>query len=235
MGTKQAPVWYRTTGLLFTPRGHCITGRKTRVWKAIEVEGCGEGQLDKEKGRPVALKDGWVDVGSRTEGEIQAEIFASLESVQEARYSWAPKGLQEILSNMLRGQGYKDYFMEVGESRKFMTTKRRSSAVKPKPSIFISLTKTPMGSKGTLDGSMQDKDQAGPSSGYQPTISERRRPQEDLPPHEYRPKQQHRLIYHDVGLPLHEAKDITTSFHAIKDTCIGVYFLLCCVLVLTSS
>ncbi len=231
MGTKRAPRYYRTTKLLFTPRVLCITGRKTRVWEAIEVEGFEEDKLGKVKGHPVALKDGWLEKDSRTEEEIQEAIFAHLEGVQETDYAWAPEDLQQILKSAFQGGNYKNYFMEIVGSRKFTTTKLRSPAAVPEPSILGSTPKTPPpSSKGTVEGSLQGKDRSGLPSSHGQTSSNA--PQEGLPPREYRPKQQHRLIYREVGCSLHDAKDIKTSFLAIRDTFIGAHPLTYCVLVM---
>ncbi len=231
MGTEQAPQYFRTTKLLFTPRVLCITGRKTRVWEAIEVEGWDDDKLGKVVGdAPVALKDGWLDKGSRTEEEIQQAIFASLEGAKKKRYTWVPEELRQVLGDALQVENYKNYFMEIIGSGKFTTTKSRAPAAVPEPSILGSTAETPpTSSKCTVEGSIQDKDRSGLPSGYEHISSEQLR--EGLPPRKYQTKQQHRLIYRDVGCPLHDAKDIKTSFIAIRDTCIGACPLTCCVLV----
>lgn len=71
-----------------------------------------------------------------------------------------------------------------------------------------------------VENPTQNKGHSGLPSNPRPGIP--RKVKKDYPPREYRTKQQHRLIYHEVGHSLHHAKDIETSFLAIKDTCIGV-------------
>ncbi len=225
MGTEQAPRYYRTTKLLFAPSGLRVTGRKTRVWEAVEVEGRDEDKIGKVKGKPVALKDGWLEKDSRTEEKIQEAIFARLESVKKKHYGWVPKELRQILKNAFQGENYKGYFMEIVGSRKFATTKLPV----PEPFISSSNPETPPSSKGTVEGPIQDKDWSELPSGHGQTSSDES--QEGLPTREYRPRQQHRLIYRDVGCPLHDAKDITTSFLAIQDTCVGAHVVTDCVLV----
>ncbi len=74
----------------------------------------------------MTLKDGWLDEGSKIEGEIQEAIFARLKGVKETDYPWAPKKLRKHLKNAVHDQGYKDYFVEIVGSRKAVTTKSLS-------------------------------------------------------------------------------------------------------------
>ncbi|EKM78231.1 hypothetical protein AGABI1DRAFT_30779, partial [Agaricus bisporus var. burnettii JB137-S8] len=77
--------YFRTIATLFTSQSLRITGRKTRVWKAVEVEGYDGNKHRKEKegGREVALKDCWLDEGSRTEKDNLDGILNALAEVKE--------------------------------------------------------------------------------------------------------------------------------------------------------
>lgn len=167
-------------------------------------------KLGKEIGEPVALKDVWRDEDSRTEGDIQAAIFTRLEGIRDTDYKWAPGSLREILDDVFKNCKFRDYFMEILDSRKIAKTKVHLPQAR--------LPKWPILSPPPLV----------------PTDSKKRknRVQKDSPPREYRTKQQHRLIYREVGRPLSLARDIKTSFLAIKDTCIGVCVLLLAVTIL---
>ncbi len=170
----------------------------------------------------MALKDGWLDEGSRTEGENQAAIFARLEGVQETDYAWAPEELQKSLGDTLRDQRFKDYFMEIVESRKLTTTKS-----------YLVVAKMPIGSENVLETPVQGKNLSALPSSHQSTIS-----QQSLKSSlscEHRVKYQYRFIYRDIGFPLHDAEDTKTSFLAISDTCIGMYARICCVLMMLTS
>ena len=63
--------FFRTVRSIFHGRVHCITGRKTRVWEAVEVGGSSWKEISEEKngGKHYALKDVWLDKGSDTEGD----------------------------------------------------------------------------------------------------------------------------------------------------------------------
>ncbi|KXN88359.1 hypothetical protein AN958_07504 [Leucoagaricus sp. SymC.cos] len=73
--------YFRTVKPLFVSKTLCITGRKTRVWEAIEVSGP-DGETSVGEGKKVAVKDVWVDKDRAKEKEIQDAIFARLEGVQ---------------------------------------------------------------------------------------------------------------------------------------------------------
>ncbi len=224
MGTEGQPRYYRTNRLLFTPRVLCITGRKTRVWEAVEVEGYEGDKVAKTKGSgtPVALKEGWLDEGARTEGEIQAKIFKCLESIQESAYcEWAPDELRGILNDAFTNHKYKEYFMEVTDSTKHTKTKSRAAAAKPEPSI-LSPPPLAIANPRFMDKeSTESRDRSGLPVSDQPGTPQK--PKKPLPPRQYRAKQQHRLIYRDVGRSLHDVTNLSTSFLAIKHTFIGVF------------
>ncbi|TCD60210.1 hypothetical protein EIP91_010546 [Steccherinum ochraceum] len=64
---------YRTVGNgIFSHQRHRILGRGTRIWKVREVNAEGEFISDEH-----VLKDYWLSQNSQTEGEIQAEILSA--------------------------------------------------------------------------------------------------------------------------------------------------------------
>ena len=80
--------FFRTIKPLFCGQVLCITGRMTRVWEAIEVDGTSEEEIGKEKngGRHYAVKDVWLDKDSHTEGDNLIKIFAALDDVDVDHY-----------------------------------------------------------------------------------------------------------------------------------------------------
>lgn len=202
------------------------TGRKTRVWKVIEVAGPDTGQFDKPVADaiPVVLKDGWLDEGSQSEKETQARIFESLEKIQGKDYKWAEGYLLQCLSLAFEGDKYKEYFMEIIDSRLLGKTKlRHESAKRPDPDskIFLVAEPKPIDICHLRAGTMQ----SGNHSGTPASASSRTTTKKVIQPRsrEYKVKQQHRLIYRDVGCDLNHSKDLAASFSAIHDTFIGVF------------
>ena len=87
-------VWYQTVGnALCTSPSYLPIGRGIRVWKVREVDVDGS-----PRGEEMVLKDFWIPEDSKTEGQIQAEIF------QSAR---------EELSDETDPDGFKKYFMTI--------------------------------------------------------------------------------------------------------------------------
>ena len=70
---------FRTTKTIFNPRIACISGRKTRVWRAIQVTG--SDGLQEKGGKEVVLKDVWLDKGSPKEKENQQLIYDKLRQI----------------------------------------------------------------------------------------------------------------------------------------------------------
>ncbi|KAF7762407.1 hypothetical protein Agabi119p4_9000 [Agaricus bisporus var. burnettii] len=224
--------YFRTKKTLFTSRVLSITGRKTRVWKAVEVEGYENEQYRKEKvrGKEVALKDCWLGEGSRTEKDNLSAIFERLEAVKEKVkddpkiLDWAdPSGNRQLFEDLLDTGNYKGYFMEIECDTKLAITKARLPTAQPVPDFLV-----PLEREETSSGN------AGPQS-TQTTQSllemahQRRNAQQDRlkpsTPREYRAKQHYRLIYKEVGRPLHAATNLGSSLQGLADTLIALTLL----------
>jgi len=80
------PLYFRTTATIFNPRIVCISGRKTRVWRAIQVTG--PDGLRGTGGKEVVLKDVWLDKGSQTEKQNQDLIYKKLGEIKEGACEW---------------------------------------------------------------------------------------------------------------------------------------------------
>ncbi|XP_006457561.1 hypothetical protein AGABI2DRAFT_123418 [Agaricus bisporus var. bisporus H97] len=88
--TEDGTRYFKTIHLLAHHKSLCITGKKTRVWKTVEVKGF-EGDAineDSNGGKEFALKD-------------------------EEAYAWAPKSLRSKLEDLFKDEGYRSYFMEI--------------------------------------------------------------------------------------------------------------------------
>lgn len=216
VGTEEQPQYYRTTKLLFMARVLCITGRMTRVWKAIEVKRRRNGEFGETIGGEVVLKDGWLDEGSQSEKEIQTAIFASLRNIKSEAYQWAGPYLHRRLIEAFQGENYKEYFMEILDSRRLGKTKKRAESAKPNPRILSFAQYKPVNPRHLIEGSMQSGNRSG-----LPDTPPSHNPQREPLPREYKIKEQHRLIYSHVGRPLNDAKNLSDSFRAIHDTLFG--------------
>ncbi|EKM74124.1 hypothetical protein AGABI1DRAFT_95858, partial [Agaricus bisporus var. burnettii JB137-S8] len=224
--------YFRTKKTLFTSRVLSITGRKTRVWKAVEVEGYENEQYRKEKvrGKEVALKDCWLGEGSRTEKDNLSAIFERLEAVKEKVkddpkiLDWAdPSGNRQLFEDLLDTGNYKGYFMEIECDTKLAITKARLPTAQPVPDFLV-----PLEREETSSGN------AGPQS-TQTTQSllemahQRRNARQGRlkpsTPREYRAKQHYRLIYKEVGRPLHAATNLGSSLQGLADTLIALTLL----------
>jgi len=76
---------FRTTATIFNPRIACISGRKTRIWRAIQVTG--SDGLEEKGDKEVVLKDVWLDKGSPIEKENQDLIYENLQHIEKSSTS----------------------------------------------------------------------------------------------------------------------------------------------------
>ena len=76
---KQWERYYRTRNAISDSHGLCIAGQATRVWEAYRVRSFTDLRPVFGEEKTVVLREAWLAVGSRTEKQIQASIFADLE------------------------------------------------------------------------------------------------------------------------------------------------------------
>ena len=222
--------FFRTIKPLFRGRVLCITGRTTRVWEAVEVDGTSEEEIRKEKngGRRYAVKDVWLDKDSHTEGDNLNKIFAALDDVDVDQYKWDAsvnmmngESLKSIINRVLRGKQYNRYIMGIKCDQRGKLTKERAHGADPDPKIFnTELMQEPPTEteKRTVSGSTQ----LTMSSNYSGRAGSTPLPAARLPSRDYKAKFQYRLVYEDVGKPLDKAPNLKSFSKGIHDACIGV-------------
>jgi hypothetical protein len=227
--TENGTRYFKTVDSLAHRRILCITGRKTRVWRAVEVKGFERGAVDEKPNgdTAVALKDVWLDDGSRTEKQNLDAIFERLETINEDAYQWAPPPLQSKLKAALENEGYKDYFMEiVCDSFNLSSSKETSDQAIPAPQILSFNGKglvndddgngKVMEDRNLLTGSTQ-------TTGYGHMASDKSKGASHskarlkVKMRSYKVKRQYRLVYKEVGESLDRVKTLETAFSALLD------------------
>jgi hypothetical protein len=192
------------------------------VWKAVEVKGF-EGGAANEKPNgdtAVALKDVWLDDGSRTEKQNLDAIFERLETIKEDAYQWAAPPLQSKLKAALENEDYKEYFMEiVCDSFNLSSSKETSDQATPAPQI-LDFNGKAMEDRNILRGSTQ-------TTGYSHTASGKSKGSSyskarlKVKTRSYKVKRQYRLVYKEVGESLDRVSTLETAFVALLDAYIG--------------
>jgi hypothetical protein len=203
------------------------------VWKAIEVKGF-EGNAVNEKPNgdtEVALKDVWLDDGSRTEKQNLDAIFGRLETIKEDAYQWAPPPLQSKLKAALENEGYKDYFMEiVCDSFHLGNSKETSDQAIPALQILDFNGKGPVNDDDGNGKAVEDRNilrGSTQTTGYNHTASDNSKGQSyskarlKVKTHSYKAKRQYRLVYKEVGESLDRVGTLETAFTALLDAYIG--------------
>ncbi|XP_006455072.1 hypothetical protein AGABI2DRAFT_75988, partial [Agaricus bisporus var. bisporus H97] len=222
--------YFRTIKSLFTSQVLRITGRKTRVWKAVEVEGYDGNKHRKEKegGREVALKDCWLDEGSRTEKDNLDGIFNALAEVKERvkRNSnvldWAdPTGNRQLFEELLDTGNYRGYFMEIECDTNLSITKSQLPSAECVPESLVPLEReeTSSGNAGS-QSAQTTQSLLVVEMEYQPwkAVCNTLNPPTSR---EYGAKQHHRLVYKEVGRPLYAAPNLASSLKGLADALTG--------------
>jgi hypothetical protein len=209
--------YYRTIEPLYNPRSICITGRKSRVWRVVQV--VGPDNLSKAgHGREVVLKDCWVDEGSLSEKEIQTQIFERLARVKEADYAWAPPGLRDKLKGALASP--ERYFMEVKLDWKEVGVNKEKPKYERAPKLLFNSDERRMANIDEQIPSTQNSlatmyPSYGPSStrGAQDKSGSRKR--------DYKVKRHYRVVYANVGRSLAHVTGLSDAVRAFEDIFIG--------------
>lgn len=165
--------FFRTIKPLFLSRVLCITGRKTRVWEAVEVSGTSKEEIGEEMngGKRFAVKDMWLDKDSSTEKENLDKIFAALDEVDMNKYEWDPSFnttdntyLQQIIGDVLREKEYNRYFMDIVCDQRGKLTREPAQDAVPDPKMFDT-NPMPQMAKQTRSGTQQLSQQSSKYSG----------------------------------------------------------------------
>ncbi|KAF9441912.1 hypothetical protein P691DRAFT_714815 [Macrolepiota fuliginosa MF-IS2] len=229
--TDEGTKYFRTIEPLFNSRVLCITGRKTRVWRAIEVRGSGDFAA-KDGASEIALKDVWLEVDADTEKQNQDKVFDALEQLDEKAYSWATGSLYNRLKEAIQKRRYRNYFMEIKYDTVLPGTKPLSTAATVAPDLLLhprdvvpmpttpATTSMPTKASGNI---ISSSSQVNASSDL--SVGPPRPPGKPKFPRVYQVRKHYRLVYGQVGHSLDQAKDIGSSFVAVGHAFVGLVLL----------
>ena len=187
-------LYFRTTKTIFNPRIACISERKTRVWRAIQVTGPDGSEEEGE--REVILKDVWLDKGSPKEKDNQELIYGKLRQVEEEkRYGWIDVDYRQRVEDALANIPDSLPFMRILHDAEGVTCKERLAEASPDRTIL--------------------------SPPEHLVSSSKNMEQTNYPERRYIAKTQYRLVYAEVGYALHDVQSIDKAFKAINDVFIG--------------
>lgn len=225
MKSSTGSKYYKALDPLYYPRVECITGRKSRVWRAVEVHSP-ENLEPIPNALQVALKDCWVDGDAPSEMEIQSKIFEKLKGVKQAGdyLKWASSGLGKKLEDALASP--REYFMEVVmDWKEESSTNKEKPQYKRAPHLLIPPDKSdrashtePIPSSQIPSPAMQRQSDMFNTRTTMPRIG-----QNAFREREYKVRQHYRVIYGAVGESINHATDLSDAIRGFGDTFIGEY------------
>jgi len=213
-------LYFRTTKTIFDSRDMCISKRKTRVWGAVEVTG--PDGLVQKGGKEVVLKDVSLDEGSQTEKQNQEAIRKRLGRFKRkgGKLEWLhDPNFRERVDKALKNIPDGLPFMRILHDATGMDCKDRSPSAEPDPAILSPPPPPESSGKNVTPLTGQNLSSSRPTGTPQDV-----QPTPDpvgCPQRQYKAKTQYRLVYADVGYPLHDVRSIDKAFHAINDVLLG--------------
>jgi len=218
-GETRETLYFRTTKTVFNPRVACISGRKTRVWRAVQVTGPNDSTTKGDK--EVVLKDVWLDKDSQMEKKNQDSIYENLQHIEAKDYEWLKDEYRKRVEDALANMPDSLPFMRILHDAKGVECKERLKEASPDRTILSPPEHLVSSSKNVLPSSTQNEKSnsaTGTSHGAQATPDP---DPEHGPQRQYKAKTQYRLVYAQVGHALHDAQSIDKAFQAINDVLTG--------------
>lgn len=236
--------FYRTQEALLARRLLGITGRVTRVWKAIEILGFG-GSVAVGKAE-VALKDVWLDAEAEGEDEIQQKIFSAINEDLACHNQRKNGSRLELLKGRneeiyikvkeeMESQAYKRYFLTIQQCVKANPTRSiPQGAIRPTRPIFHEdqSSQTCSYQLANADPTRSHGDPTHPSVNVTPAVRHTTHAPVDLGISQqaermYKPMARHFLVTPDVGKALHNVTSIQGMFRALVHAHRGKSVLCC--------
>lgn len=138
--------FYKTIGAICEHRSLCTTDRATRVWAVVEVKSFDDLEPC-EGGRPLVLKDVWLDSDAMTERDILMEISEALKKVADILAKGGEldgfEGMDEDSKKALRDclnegeDGWNKYFLTIVHDWEGMRSKDLAPAAQPNDKLFV--------------------------------------------------------------------------------------------------
>lgn len=221
---KETRSWYRTLGQpIFSHQAHKLLGRAIRVWRVRRVSA--DGKLVQGE-RERVLKDYWISADSKTEGEIQADIFERAGTAREARGDTS--NFRQHFMNILLDAVVEDGIVGAADSYLRQMPSDGCSEFLLQESIDKYATAAHIDSLNTKPtGADAASDLTSPSS---------RTGTSDYPPDtlpgvvnrvyiKYEPRKHCPLIFEEVGTPLDKIVNHQVLFHCLASAIEGAQCL----------
>ncbi|KAJ3575440.1 hypothetical protein NP233_g1092 [Leucocoprinus birnbaumii] len=220
---SQETLYFRTIELIFNPRTLCINGRKTRVWAVRQVNGKSAKAKFLEGAPTVVLKEVWLDSTSCTELQIQEAINDRLKMLKPKDFDWAGVILKRDLIHAITDFPHNLPFMPILHGGWGQETKECPAEAERDLTILFP-ERDPMSPVQLGQHVTPESTQALLSASSTNAYAKSAPPQPDLH-RDFAVKRQYRLIYGKVGHSLIKAKNISSSFIAIKDVFVALVLL----------
>ncbi|KAG8906678.1 hypothetical protein FRB99_006379 [Tulasnella sp. 403] len=192
--------FFKTLCSVVEPADLRITGRTTRVWEAEEV-GSFEGAILTDNPR-VIVRDVWLDESSKTEKEIQNQLFATLQGLHENGLSTQvdtslsgedEEHRKELVECIANGK-YKDYFLTIIVDEKGISTRGVPETANLRVGIDV----------------FDDVENSGPSRAQATSLTTSHK-------QEWRPRVPYRLAYKEVCTSLNNVANFSEAVETLID------------------
>ncbi|RXW20599.1 hypothetical protein EST38_g5253 [Candolleomyces aberdarensis] len=229
--------FFSTTDCISDFRTLAVAGRKTRVFKVIQVEKQGTGWREKEGAEPMVLKDVWLDANARTERQIQNQLFTDIQSFSE-KPDWKSDDrlhsftdpedadIMQAFEAVLQNGNYKDLFLLIKAESVGHPSKEVMGAARPaNPPVFLPKPVTGAG-EGMRIPSRQTFQTTNPASNPSNGLTQ----EDKIEKPEYRkfaPKRRCFLLFADECTPVDYLPTVGDAFTVLSQCIIALRLMFC--------
>ncbi|KAA1475769.1 hypothetical protein DENSPDRAFT_842618 [Dentipellis sp. KUC8613] len=205
----------------------CIMGRSTRVFEVIEVPSFDD-LMPVLGGKTKILKDVWLDVGAKTEKQIQGSIFGELDRISKSdnilscpQFTNVPKKDADLLLTALCDKNYRHSFLTIVCDEQGTQSKVLSPDAKAISGLFapteVRLTSASLRHRGT-SRMMASGQHSGSQQEYR----------KDTAPCRYRDsvsKFRYRVVYEEVCEAVNNVANLATVIKAMEDCLLALQLM----------
>ncbi|KAF6754776.1 hypothetical protein DFP72DRAFT_1009369 [Ephemerocybe angulata] len=144
-GTAGIRRFFKTTSIVEECRSKRLSGRETRVWKAVEVANFeGKALADNLTPKEIIIKDVWIDGPADTEKQIQDKVFKNIDDFVDDPQPWRdhpclakfPPSRLDDLETLITNKKYQERFLRIRGHFEGPLSKSVAKDAWASPSIF---------------------------------------------------------------------------------------------------
>jgi hypothetical protein len=224
---KAGTVYFKTLQSLSEYRSLCISGRATRVWKAIQIKSLDD-HSPVNGAKEVVLKDIWIQHDAQTERDLQTRLFTDISAFITGTSPGEPipqlessePTFEQLIRGILVGEHWKKHFLTIMFDGIGVLSKESPISARPDATLFNKPLNQPVFPRSQAS----DYSRAYSTSALrEQTSSPSATP---AAPRKFAPKRRYFVVFEELCEAVEDLTRFSDTMNALKDTVKGDIVLL---------